>query len=76
MKEIVYGSKEFTNYRELSNSIIDKIELYECFMLRFDELIKNLSFYFNFIDCFYLNYRLQSLKNEFCITNILCHLLF
>ena len=76
MNEIVYGSKQFANYRKLLNSIIDKTELYECFMKRFDELIKKISFYFNFIDWFYLNYRLQSLKNEFCTTNVLSHLLF
>ena len=45
-------------------------------MKRFDKLIKKLSFYFNFIDCFCLNYRLQSFKNEFCITNAFCHLRF
>ena len=54
MNEIVYGGKQFRNYRKLSTSIIDKTELYECFKKRFDE--KELYFYFNFVDCFYLNY--------------------
>ena len=45
-------------------------------MKKFDESIHKLTFYFNFNDMLFLNYRLQSLKNEFCITNILCHLLF
>ena len=72
----MYASKQFTTYIKLSNSITDKNELYDCFMKNFDKFIKKLSFYFNFSDCFYLNYRLQSLKNEFCITNVLCHLLF
>ena len=64
----------YRSYREdceLSSLIINKSELYECFMKRFDELIKRLSFYFDFTDCFYLNYQLQSVKNEFYITNIL-----
>ena len=45
-------------------------------MRKFDESIHKLTFYFNFNDMLFLNYRLQSLKNEFCITNILCNLLF
>ena len=75
VNEIVYSSKQFSNYRTLSNSIIDKSELYEFFMKRHDELIERLSFSFSFIVCFFKN-RLQSLKNEFCISNVLCHLLF
>ena len=57
-------------YRELSNTIIDKSKLYDCFIKRFDELIEKLDFNFNFSDLLFLNYCLQSLKNEFCITNV------
>ena len=63
-------------YREVLNTIIDKSELYDYFIKRFDELIERLDFNFNFTDLLFLNYRLQSLKNEFCIANVLCHLLF
>ena len=45
-------------------------------MKRFDELIHKPTFYFDFNDTLFLNYRLKFLKNEFCITNVLCHLLF
>ena len=76
LNEIVYGHKLFKKCRKLSNSIIDKKELYDSFMKRFDEVIKKLSFYFDSIVCLYLIYRLQSLKNEFYINNVLCHLLF
>ena len=76
LNEIVYGHKLFKKYREISNRITDENELYDCFMKRFDKLIKKRSCYFDSIDCLCLNYRLQSIKNEFCITNVLCHLLF
>ena len=45
-------------------------------MKRFHELTERLSFNFKFTDCLFLNYRIQSLKYEFCITYVLCHLLF
>ena len=60
LNEIVYGNKRFRKYWELSNTIINKSELYECFMKRFSELIERLDFNFNFIN---MLYRLQSLKN-------------
>ena len=63
-------------YHEFSNVIINKNKLYDCFIKRFDELIERPDFYFNFTNCFFLDYCLQSLKNEFCITNVLGHLLF
>ena len=40
------------------------------------ESIERVDFRSNFTDFSFLNYRLQSLKNEFCITNFLYHLLF
>ena len=45
-------------------------------MERYIKLIDKLTFSFIFIDCLYFKYRLENLKNEFCFTNILCHLLF
>ena len=45
-------------------------------MKRFSELIERLDFNFNFTNMLFLNYRLQSLKNELCFTNVLSHLLF
>ena len=75
MNAIVYSSKEFKKYRELSSLIIDKFELYECFMKRFDELMDRFSLSFSFVNCLFFRYRLKSLKNEFSITNVLCHLL-
>ena len=62
-------------YYEHSNVIIDKNELYDCFIKKSDELIERLDFYFNLTNCLFLNYRLQSWKNEFTFT-LLVHLLF
>ena len=74
--EIAYGNKPFRKDWELSNTIINKSELYDCFMKRFRELIERLDSNFNFIDMLFLNYCFQSLKIEFCFTNVLSHLLF
>ena len=63
LNEIAYGNKRCRKYWELPNTIINKSELYDCFMKRFSELIKRLDFNFNFINMLFLNYRLQSLKN-------------
>ena len=43
-------------YPELSNVIIDKNQLYDYFIKRFDELIERLNFYFNLTNCLFLNY--------------------
>ena len=45
-------------------------------MERQNKLIDTLTFSFTFIDCLYFKYRLDILKNDFCITNALCHVLF
>ena len=66
----------FKKYRQLSNFIVDKNRLYGFFMEKYNELIDRLTFSFTFIDCLYFKYRLETLKNEFCITNALRHLLF
>ena len=76
MNEIVCGSKQFKKYRELSDTIINKSKLYDCFMKRFNELIQRLTFHFNFTNMLFLKYHLQSLKNELSITNVVGHLLF
>ena len=60
----------------MSNSIVDKDKFYDFFMERYNKLIDKLVFNFSFIDCLYFKYRLENLKNEFFITNILCHLFF
>ena len=69
MNEITFGSKQFKKYRELSDTIINKSKLYDCFMKRFNELIERFNFYFNFTNMLFLNFCLESLKNEFSITN-------
>ena len=74
LNEIVPLNKGFKKYRQLSNLIVDKIQLYDFLMERYNELIERLTFSFIFNDCLYFKYRLETLKNEFCITNVLCHL--
>ena len=69
MNEVVLEVNNSKNFRELSNTVIVKVKI-------FDELIERLNFYFKFNDKLFSNYRLQSLKNEFSITNVLSHLLF
>ena len=76
MHTAIYSSKQCKKYRELSSLIIDKVELYEWFMKRLDKLIDRFSFSFIFVNCLFLRYQLEPLKNEFCITNVLSHLLF
>ena len=76
MNEIVFGSKQFKKYRQLSGTIIDKSKLYDCFMKRFNELIERLNFHVNFMNMLFLNYLLKSLENEVFFTNTLGHLLF
>ena len=74
--KLFFSSKHYTKYRNLSNLLVDKNKLYDCFKQRYNELIDRLTFSFSFIDCLYFKYRLAILKNEFCITNVLCHFLF
>ena len=38
LNENVFGSKQFKNYCELSNTIIDRSKLYDSFKKRFDKL--------------------------------------
>ena len=76
LNEIVHLNNGFKKYYQLSNSIVYKDKLYDLFMERFNKLTDKLNFNFSFIDCLYFKYRLENLKNEFCITNVVCHLLF
>ena len=61
---------------ELLSLIINKVELYECFMKRYDGLMDRLLFIFSFVNCLFFRYWLEFLKNECSTTNVLCHLLF
>ena len=45
--------------RELSDTIIHKSKLYDCFIKRFDELIEILDFNFDFTDLLFLHYRFE-----------------
>ena len=65
-----------TDRKEKINQFRDNVSLNGFFIERYDELIDNLTFSFSFTDCLYFKYKLENLKNEFCITKILCHLLF
>ena len=76
LNEIIFSSKQYKKYRNLSNLVVDKNKLYDCFKQRYNELIDRLTFSFSFIDCLYFIHRLEILKNKFCITNALCHFLF
>ena len=64
MNDVVYGSKQFKKYRDLTKTSINNSKLYDCFMERFNELIKRVNFTFNFFDSLFLNYCLQSLKTS------------
>ena len=75
LNEIIHFNNQFKRYWKLSNSINDKDKLYDFFMERYNKLIDKVTFSFSFIDYLYFKYRLENLKNEFCMTNILCHLL-
>ena len=73
---VVYLSKQFRKYGKLSSLIINTVELYECFMKRYKELMDRLSLSFSFANCLFFRYRLEFLKNEFSVTNVLVHLIF
>ena len=51
LNENVFGSKQFKNYRELSNTIIDRSNIYDSFKKRLDKL-KDSIFNFNII-CYF-----------------------
>ena len=70
------SSKQYTKYRNLSNLLVDKNKLYDCFKQRYYELIDRLTFSFSFNDCLYFKYKLEILKNEFSTTNALYHFFF
>ena len=65
-----------TDHKEKINQFRDNVSLNGFFIERYNQLIDNLTFSFSFTDCLYFKYKLENLKNEFCITKILCHLLF
>ena len=49
MNALVYSSKQFKKYQKLSSLIIDKVELYECFMKRYDEMMDRPSLSFSLV---------------------------
>ena len=75
LNEMVHLNNGFKKYCQLSNSIDNKDQLYDFFLERSNKLIDKLTFNFTFIDFLYFKYRLENLKNELCITNVLYHLL-
>ena len=76
LNEIVHFKNGFKKYCQISNSILNKDKLYDFFMERYNDLIDKLTFNFSLTDCLYFKYRLVTLKNESCLTNVICHLLF
>ena len=74
LNEIVNGCKQFKDHRNLARTVIDTNKLIEFFMKHFD--IIRLCGPFTFSTTLYLRYSLESLKRQFCISNVLAHLFF
>ena len=74
--KLFFRANNTRSIANLSNLVVDKNKLYDCFKQRYNELIDRLTFSFSFIDCLYFTYRLEILRNKFCITNVLCYFLF
>ena len=76
LNENVTGYKQFKDHRNLTRTVIDTNKLNDFFMKHFDKLIIRLCGQFTFNARLYLRYSLESLKREFCISNVLVHLSF
>ena len=65
--------KQYVKHSDLAKTIIDTDKPDDCFMKNYDDLLIN-SVKFNLM----LNvvWRLECLKSQFCISNVLAHLLF
>lgn len=64
MNTIIYSSKQFKKYHELSSN---RVELYECFMKRYNELMDRISFSFSFVNCLFFRYWLEFLNMSFAL---------
>ena len=73
LNEVFNGYKHFKDQLNLARTIIDTIRL---FMKNFDKLIIRLCGQFTFNRTLYLKYSPESLKSQFCISNVLVHLFF
>ena len=60
----------------LAKTVINRDKLNECFMNHFDKFIIRLSCQFTFNAMLYLRFCLESLKRQFCTSNVLAHLFF
>ena len=66
-------NERYIKHRHLAKTVIDTDKLYDCFIKNYDDLlIKNEKFnlILNTVFC------LESLKSQFCSSNVLAHLLF
>ena len=76
LNELFNGYKQFKDHRNLARTVTDTSKLIECFMNHFDKLIIRPCGQFTFNTMLYLRYSLESLKRQFCISNVLTHLFF
>ena len=65
LNEVISGYNEFKDHRNLAKTVIDQIELNNCFIKYFDKLINRLCGQFTFNATSYLRYSLESLKRQF-----------
>ena len=70
---MVHSIKDLHN---LATTVINTNKLNDCFIKYFDKLIIGLCGQFIFNTTLYLRYSLESLKRQFCISNVLAHLFF
>ena len=73
VNQVVNGYKQFKDHRNLARTVIDTTELNRCFMKHFYKLVIRLCDQFTFNTTLYLRYSLESLKRQFCISNVLAH---
>ena len=73
LNEVVNGYTEFKDHRNLARTVIDTNSLNHLFMKYFDKLIIRLCGQFTFNISLYLKYNLESLKRQFCISDVLAH---
>ena len=76
LNEIVHLNNGFKNITIFQISLSIKTNFMSSLWKDRTKQIHKLTFSFRFIDCLYLKYILEALKNEFCVTNVLCHLSF
>ena len=76
LNEVVNGYNQCKDLSNLARTVINTNKLNDCFIKYFDKLIIRLCGQFTFNTTLYLRFSLESLKRQFCISNVLAHLFF